>query len=148
MGQPHNTRPDNLIAAERALQAMELRKHGFTYDAIGKEIGVTRQRAYQIVKNELEALREECSEIAEDIVKIELERLDIMLVGAWPNATTGDVTAIDRVLKIMERRARLLGLDAPAKVAPTTPDGENPYEAMSAEELRALAASIAGHESQ
>ena len=34
------------------------------------------------------------------------------------------LAAVDRLLKIQERRARLLGLDKPTKVAPTTPDGE------------------------
>ena len=43
-------------------------------------------------------------------------------------AQTQHLDAFDRVLKIMARRAALLGLDAPAKVAPTTPDGTQPYE--------------------
>ena len=34
------------------------------------------------------------------------------------------LAAIDRLLKIQERRARLLGLDKPTKVASTSPDGE------------------------
>ena len=34
------------------------------------------------------------------------------------------LAAIDRLLKIQERRSRLLGLDKPTKVASTTPDGE------------------------
>lgn len=38
------------------------------------------------------------------------------------------LAAIDRAVRLMERRARLLGLDAPAKVAPTTPDGDKPYQ--------------------
>lgn len=37
------------------------------------------------------------------------------------------LAAVDRAIKLMERRARLLGLDAPTKVAPTTPDGDKPY---------------------
>lgn len=55
------------------------------------------------------------------------------------NPTTGNIVtvrlqdngpklaAIDRAIKVMERRARLLGLDAPTKVAPTNPDGDKPY---------------------
>jgi len=35
------------------------------------------------------------------------------------------LAAIDKLMKIMERRARLLGLDAPAKTAFTDPSGEN-----------------------
>ena len=55
------------------------------------------------------------------------------------NPTTGDIVtvrlqdqgaklaAIDRAIKLMERRARLLGLDAPTKMAPTNPEGDKPY---------------------
>jgi hypothetical protein len=35
---------------------------------------------------------------------------------------------IDRVLKILERRARLYGLDAPTKIAPTRPDGQTVWQ--------------------
>lgn len=36
------------------------------------------------------------------------------------------LAAIDRLLKIEERRAKLLGLDKPTKIAPTNPDGDKP----------------------
>jgi len=55
---------------------------------------------------------------------IELDRLDELHRAIWDKAVGGDLAAFDRVLKRMERRAKLLALDAPAKVAPTTPDGE------------------------
>ena len=60
--------------------------------------------------------------------QVELQRLDVVLQAVWEKACTGDLFAIDRYLKIAERRAKLLGLDAPAKVAPTTPDGEKPWD--------------------
>lgn len=37
------------------------------------------------------------------------------------------LSAIDRAVKLMERRAKLLGLDAPTKVAPTNPNGDKAY---------------------
>jgi hypothetical protein len=40
------------------------------------------------------------------------------------------LAAVDRALKIMARRARLLGLDAPQKIAPTTPDGKSGIPCM------------------
>ena len=42
------------------------------------------------------------------------------------------LSAIDRVLKIMERRAKLLGLDAPAKTALTNPSGDKPWNTPAA----------------
>ena len=40
-----------------------------------------------------------------------------MTVALWPAAMRGDVTAVTGLLRIMERRAKLLGLDAPVKSA-------------------------------
>jgi hypothetical protein len=123
----HKTRPDNIAAQEKCLDALGLRKAGLSYAAIGKEIGVCRQRAYQLVVEAMDAMRAECAEEAEAVRVIELERLDALWVGNYPAAVSGDSSAINSALKIMERRARLLGLDAPTKVAPTTPDGEAAY---------------------
>ena len=36
----------------------------------------------------------------------------------------GDLQAMDRVMKAIDRRARIYGFEAPQKVAHTTPDGE------------------------
>jgi len=46
---------------------------------------------------------------------LELERLDVMLLALWRRVQNGDERAIDRALKIEERRAKLLGLDAPIR---------------------------------
>ena len=43
------------------------------------------------------------------------------------------------ILQCGERRAKLLGLDAPQKIAPTDPSGENPYAGATFEELKAEA---------
>jgi len=45
------------------------------------------------------------------VLQLELERLDAMQAAIWDDAMNGHLGAIDRVLKIMERRAKLLGLD-------------------------------------
>ena len=44
---------------------------------------------------------------------------------------TGDPRYLTAILSIVERRCRLLGLDLPQKVAPTTPDGKDPYKPLS-----------------
>ena len=49
------------------------------------------------------------------MIALELLRLDDMLFGLWPDARRGDNTAVVTVLKIMERRSKLLGLDMPVK---------------------------------
>jgi hypothetical protein len=42
-------------------------------------------------------------------------RLDALHQAIWPKALAGDVGAVHAILKIMEHRGRLLGLETPAK---------------------------------
>jgi hypothetical protein len=71
--------------------------------------------------------------------QLELARLDRWLLQLNGPIMAGSLEAMDRGLKIMTRRAQLLGLDAPAKVAPTTPDGTAAYEGEGLAALLALA---------
>ena len=147
-GHHHPRRPDTdrrtITGEENRLRALQLRKAGLPYHAIGQQLGTTSQYAFKLVKAALEHLRTRCAEATETLRQLELERLDALLMGLWTPASRGDHASIDRVLKIMERRARLLGLDAPAKVAPTSPDGEAPYDPLQAvQELDVLLARMA-----
>jgi hypothetical protein len=102
-------------AAERRTQALDLRKQGKTFAEIGRELGCSEQRAHAIVTGELQRLNTRRSEQAAEVARLELERLDALLAGVWPAAKEGEGPAIDRVLAIMARRAKLQGLDAPDK---------------------------------
>jgi hypothetical protein len=107
-------------AAERQVKAIELRRSGMTYERIGREIGFTTMAAYLAVKVGLEkSLREPGDALRE----LEVQRMEELLEAVWPLAKSGDLFAVDRVIKISERRARLLGLDAPIKAEVTGPDG-------------------------
>jgi len=48
------------------------------------------------------------------------------------------------LIRWSERIGKLLGTDAPTKIAPTTPDGNQPYQAMSEEQARELVRAILG----
>lgn len=63
--------------------------------------------------------------VADEVRTLELERLDKFLLALWDKIEQGDPIAIDRGLKIMDRRAKYLGLDAPVKqqVEVTTYEG-------------------------
>ena len=112
-----------VIAAERRARALQLRKEGANFDQIAEELGMSRSAAHKTVQRaiaELATLAE--TEVAE-IRALESARLDELQHAVWPQAVAGDLPALDRVIRIMERRARLLGLDAPAKIASTNPEG-------------------------
>jgi hypothetical protein len=46
-----------------------------------------------------------------------------MLLALWPQVLKGNQGAIDRALRVMERRAKLLGLDAPTRQEVTGAEG-------------------------
>jgi len=113
---------DNRIVRgrQREIESLELRKAGLTYRQIGERLGITEQGAHAAVMRALRRLNERITEAAEEVRRLELERLDRLLLALWPQAAKGNQGAVDRVLRIMERRARLLGLDAPKGVDVTS----------------------------
>lgn len=120
-------------ATERRPKALQLRIEGDTYRAIGAKLGVSEATAYQDVKRSLRELNERQAELADELRRLEIERLDDLyneahkvLVAVHPFVSNGrlfdeltddgpKLAAIDRMLKVMDRRAKLLGLDAPVK---------------------------------
>lgn len=102
-------------AAARRIQALELRKAGVSYRAIGDKLGVSEAQAHRDVKAAMQALAKVQDTIAEDVRVMELARLDDMYFSIATQIRNGNHGAIDRGLRIMERRAKLLGLDAAVK---------------------------------
>jgi hypothetical protein len=105
---------------ERTRKALELRRAGANYDEIARQLGLAKSTVHAMVHS---AMREITREPAEELRNLELQRLDAMMMGLWPNARKGDATAVTAVLRVMERRAKLLGLDAVVKHELTGPDG-------------------------
>lgn len=90
---------------------------GKGYTEIATALGIGKSQAHRLVKAGLEDSVAQVSSEASELRAEEVSRLDGMLGGIWVDARKGNLSAIDRVLKIMERRAKLLGLDAPTKHA-------------------------------
>jgi hypothetical protein len=130
-----------LTAHDRRLAALELRKQGKSFAAIAETLGCAVSNAYKMV---MTALRETQVEPAAEVRQIEIARLDAMLDALWPVVSPNvlpltdaegnvivsadpdrnvQVKAVMSAVKIMERRARLLGLDAPTKQEITGKDG-------------------------
>ena len=121
------TTPYRLSLAEKKEEALRLRKAGLTYRLIGEELGVTEQRAWQIVTGELKRINENRSELAEGLLRLELERLDTLWKKTYDIAMDGNIPAASVCLKISERRSKMLGIDAPEKIAPTDPTGKKEF---------------------
>lgn len=101
-------------ALARDEKALELRLQHKTHAEISAALGYgSRQNAGRAIKRRIAALAKDCSESAAEVKAMELARLDAMAAGLWKKAKAGDPQAIDRVLKIQERRSAYEGLDMP-----------------------------------
>lgn len=109
------TAPAMLDAQKSTAKALDMRMQGLTYAQIGEALGMSDAGAFQAVKRGLERLKKECDEKAEEVRDIEGQRLDRMLASVWSQVLAGNHGAVDRALRIMDRRAKLYGLDAPQK---------------------------------
>lgn len=106
-----------VTSAERRKEALEYRKAGLTFEEIGSRLGVTRQAAHKTVMVALSDISEKIAETADDIRTLELERLNDLFQVSYKAAMRGNLDAIDKCIKIMDRRSKLLGLDAPSKAS-------------------------------
>jgi hypothetical protein len=105
---------------EKERKVLEYRRGGLTFDLIAERLG------YASASGAHKAYLSACNRIVyEDVIEVrksEMDRLDIAQAAIWGDLTdTQNVDANTRarlvmaLIKIMERRARLLGLDMPTK---------------------------------
>jgi len=97
---------------QRRAKVAELLRHHYTEGQIARKLGA----GLRTVSRDVVALREEWRShrtIDTDAwVDAELDRLAVAERAVWPKVEKGDLWAIDRLLAIMDRRTRYLGLDA------------------------------------
>lgn len=98
----------------RAAEAFELRAQGLTYRAIAAELGCAPATAFQAVEAGARLILREHG--ADQEIAMMILRLDEMELALRPKVLAGDTNAITAALRVQQRRARLLGLDAPARV--------------------------------
>ena len=123
-GRPFNPAHKNKLAAQlRERQALDLRLKGCDYGEIGRKLKISGAGAYKILMRVLDRWKEEFAETVPQVRQMELQRCDVMLKALEKGVRRGDTKSIQTALKVGERRARLLGLDAPVKVNPMDDEG-------------------------
>jgi DNA-binding Lrp family transcriptional regulator len=128
MGQS-STSGVKLEAAERTAEILRLRVEGLAFEKIAERVSVSPETARRTVKRALDRLSKEITQETERIRSFEAARLNRLEATFWPSAIGGtrtirvpisgewaevevppSIEAAELILKIMQRRADLLGL--------------------------------------
>jgi hypothetical protein len=110
---------------DKERKALELRRAGTSYDEIAVALGYAKGAgAWNAVQRAMKRTLRESG--ADEVRDQELDRLDRLQRAVWVRALQGDLPAVGAVLRIMERRSKMLGLDAPitANIAVEHFDGQ------------------------
>jgi hypothetical protein len=90
------------VDPDLAKQVLALRRAGASFDAIAERLHITARTARASFEQAMGSLKPDLS------AALEADRLDRLHMAAWPAAVNGDLNAIDRVLKIGERRDKVV----------------------------------------
>jgi hypothetical protein len=108
-------RPDYVHQVERCLRAANMRREGVPTREIADALGYkSTSGANHAVRFGLELLQ--VAEPAETMRMIQSNRLERLINVLWAQAESGDLDAIDRVVKLMQEQSKLYGLYAPIKI--------------------------------
>lgn len=92
---------------ELAAQVLNLRRAGAGFDVIAERLNITPRAAKAMFDKAIGTYDPEYT------TALEADRLDRLHLGVWPAAVQGDLAAVDRVLKISERRDKVLAQPKP-----------------------------------
>lgn len=150
-----------------------LRLRGRTLDQIADEVGVSKMTVRRELKALIGEWQQSAAEDIAAVKARELRRLDEIESETWAEwerskqdwekrmvekgggkggkdkskiergGQCGDPRYLNVLIGIGERRAKILGVDAPTKIAPTDPTGEREHGKMTDEELNARIAELA-----
>jgi hypothetical protein len=129
-----------ITAQERRLKVLELRRGGGSCRAISKQLGISAMQVSRDLGHGLSELLKQEVGGTDELRALELDRLDGLWLANWPTAMTGDIPAGQLILKISQRRAELLGLDAPVKIETAHSFSEESWQNIRGVILTALAA--------
>lgn len=106
-----------MTQVERRAAVVELAKTGQPYRAIAKQLGIGSPGT---VAKDIAAWAAETkpsTEASEELRKLQLEEINGLAVKLWAKLDGDDyLSVVDRLVKLMERKARLMGLDMPTQV--------------------------------
>lgn len=112
--------------AERDVRIFKMRQAGVSAAEIARRFEISTNSVNRAVQRQLEKMNKEALLAYPEVLRMELERLDNLQAAIWPLtqhrkvtmddgtevAVEPDLKAIQQVLAIMDRRTKLLGMEA------------------------------------
>lgn len=114
--------------AERDLRVFKMRQAGVSTQEIARRFDMSTSGVNQAVRRQLEKMNKEALLAYPEVLRMELERLDNLQAAIWPMtqhrkvkmddgtevAVEPDMKAVQQVLSIIDRRAKLMGMEVSA----------------------------------
>lgn len=114
-----------LIAEQTRREVMALRIGGASLAEIGRVLNLGKTTVHGHVRRALDELAKADLQATARYRQLNLQRLDALLMAVWTEATTGkNVKATREARNLVTAQSKLLGLEAPVKIAHTDPTGE------------------------
>lgn len=101
------TRPRNVQAVDRRRRAMEMRLAGASLQAIADALGMSVSSVHETIQV---GLRESLQPASDELREMELQRLDVLWKSLQKGVKAGEADSVRAAVRVMEQRARLLGL--------------------------------------
>jgi len=118
-----NNRKRAMQSHEKARQAYELRLQGYRLDHIADQLKLDVSTVSKMIRKGLDEAKEHNKELAQRVREMDLESLSELQPIYFQKAKDGEVEGFYALMKIFERRAKLIGLDSPEKI-----EVENSYK--------------------
>lgn len=98
---------------DKAYTAYQLHLSGKDWETVAKMVGYGsgQSAAVEVRQYITRAAVQMDNARKEEVLNLELARLDALQDAVWDQAMTGDTKAVDSALKVINMRAKLLGLE-------------------------------------
>jgi predicted transcriptional regulator len=107
-------------------RAWELRVAGMTQMQIGTRLNISQSVVSRLLASAREDAVTATKDIAGEATTEQIARLDRMLLALWDKVRNGNERAVEAALRVEDRRAKLLGLDAATRKAVDLTSGGAP----------------------
>jgi hypothetical protein len=112
-----------MVIEQRRAKVVKLRVAGWSIRDIAAHLNVSVGLVHGDLSEVLVRTREQANESVKVERELSIERLETAIKKIWDQVEGGDLDAVDRLVRLEQRLAKLQGLDAPTKQELSGPDG-------------------------